>query len=64
MPIIQVQMLEGRSLEVKKSLMKEINEVVCRTLDVASNQVRILLDEYPKENWSTGGISKAEASNS
>lgn len=64
MPIIQVQMLEGRSLEVKKSLMKEINEVVCRTLDVAPNQVRILLDEYPKENWSTGGISKAEASNS
>lgn len=63
MPIIQVQMLEGRSSEVKNTLMKEMNEVVCRILNVSSDQVRILLNEYKEENWSVGGISKAELSN-
>jgi len=63
MPIIQIQMLEGRSTELKKELMKEINEVVCRTLEVLPVQVKVLINEYPKENWSTGGVTKAEESN-
>ncbi len=62
MPIIQVQMLEGRSTDVKNNLMKEMNEVVCRILNVSPNQVRILLNEYSEENWSIGGISKADLS--
>jgi len=63
MPIIQVQMLEGRSTDVKNNLLKEMNEVVCRILNVSPDQVRILLNEYPEENWSVGGISKTELSN-
>ncbi|MEH6938230.1 tautomerase family protein [Bacillus sp. JJ664] len=62
MPIIQVQMLEGRSTDVKNNLLKEMNEVVCRILDVSPEQVRILLNEYTEENWSIGGISKANQS--
>ncbi|WP_088043762.1 tautomerase family protein [Bacillus sp. EAC] len=62
MPIIQIQMLEGRSTELKKELMKEINEVVCRTLEVLPVQVKVLINEYPKGNWSTGGVTKAEES--
>ncbi|PGL72057.1 2-hydroxymuconate tautomerase [Bacillus sp. AFS055030] len=60
MPIIQIQLIEGRSPELKKQLMREINEVVCRTLDVGPPQVRILINEIKKENWSVGGVAKDE----
>lgn len=60
MPIIQIHMLEGRSSEVKKKLLKEMNEVICNTLEVNPHQVKILLNELPKEHWSTGGITKDE----
>jgi 4-oxalocrotonate tautomerase len=60
MPIIQIQLIEGRSPELKKQLMREINEVVCRTLNVQPAQVRILINEFEKENWSVGGVSKDE----
>ncbi|PEJ53673.1 MULTISPECIES: 2-hydroxymuconate tautomerase family protein [unclassified Bacillus (in: firmicutes)] len=60
MPIIQIQLLEGRSTELKKQLMREINEVVCRTLDVQPPQVRILINEFQNENWSVGGVAKDE----
>ncbi|MGG0178716.1 tautomerase family protein [Gottfriedia acidiceleris] len=60
MPIIQIQLIEGRSPELKKQLMRELNEVVCRTLDVQPPQVRILINEIQKENWSVGGVAKDE----
>ncbi|MEE6450660.1 2-hydroxymuconate tautomerase family protein [Gottfriedia acidiceleris] len=60
MPIIQIQLIEGRSPDLKKQLMREINEVVCRTLDVQPGQVRILINEFEKANWSVGGVAKDE----
>lgn len=60
MPIIQVNMLEGRNTSIKKELMKEITEVICQKLDVQPFQVKVLINEYPKDNWSSGGISKAD----
>ncbi|WP_088072431.1 tautomerase family protein [Gottfriedia luciferensis] len=63
MPIIQIHLLEGRNTEVKKQLMREMNEIVCRTLDVEPSQVRILINELQKENWSVSGIAKDEQTN-
>lgn len=63
MPLIQVSILEGRSSEVKKELIKEVTDAVVRTLGANPEVVRVLLYEMPKEHWGVGGVSKAEQPN-
>lgn len=59
MPLVQVSILEGRSLEVKQTLIKEVTDAVTRTLGANPESVRVLIYEMPKEHWGVGGVSKA-----
>lgn len=60
MPLVQLHILEGRPLEVKKRLIEEVTDAVCRTLGAAPDSVRVLLYELPKTHWAVGGKTMAE----
>ena len=55
MPIIQVYIAEGRTVEQKFAAMGAITDVVVRTLDVRPEQVRILINEVNPENFAIAG---------
>ena len=55
MPIIQVNVAEGRTVEQRAAAMAEITDAVVRTLDVRPEQVRILINEVSPENYSIAG---------
>ena len=55
MPIIQVYIAEGRTVEQKVAAMGAITDVVVRTLDVRPEQVRILINEVNPENFAIAG---------
>lgn len=55
MPIVSIKIAKGRSLDQKRNLVKEVAESVTRSLDVKRELVTIIIDEYDRENWSTGG---------
>jgi 4-oxalocrotonate tautomerase len=56
MPIIQVNLLEGRSAEIKRELIAEITQAVSRTLGNSPETIRVLLHEVPEENWGVAGV--------
>ncbi|WP_335377550.1 2-hydroxymuconate tautomerase family protein [Bacillus sp. JJ1122] len=58
MPIIQVQVLEGRSDEKIRELIAGITDSAVRTLEVKPEQVRVIVQPVPKKYWGVGGISK------
>jgi 4-oxalocrotonate tautomerase len=60
MPIINVQMLSGRTAEQKQQLIREIAEGTIRALGVPEQAIRILLTEVEPQHWGVGTISKAE----
>ncbi|GLV12544.1 4-oxalocrotonate tautomerase [Alicyclobacillus hesperidum] len=62
MPLVQMSILEGRSAEAKRALIREVTDAVVRTLGVQPDAVRVLLYEMPKANWAVGGVSKADSS--
>ena len=64
MPIIRIEMLEGRPPTVKTELMKRITDAVVETLKVEPEQVRVLLFELSPQHWAVGGKTKAETDNS
>lgn len=55
MPIIQVYIAEGRTVEQKVAAMGAITEAVVGTLDVRPEQVRILINEVNPENFAIAG---------
>ncbi len=58
MPIIEINLAEGRSAEMKQRLYREVTEAAMRSLDVPAEQVRIILREIPVENFAVGGQVK------
>ena len=55
MPFVTVKMAKGRSLEVKRRLVAELTKVIADILDVKPEWVTVLLEEYDRENWASGG---------
>lgn len=55
MPIIDVHILEGKTLDQKRNLVKGITEVCVAELGVKPEQVRIIYSEMKKEDFSLAG---------
>ncbi len=60
MPIVQVQLFEGRSLEMKRKLVSEMTKVICDVLEVSPDVVRIILNEMSHENFAIAGTLVSE----
>jgi len=60
MPIIHVHMLEGRTQELKKKLVANMTEAVVKSLGVKPEDVRIILMDMAKSNYSIAGVMKSE----
>ncbi|PGK37636.1 4-oxalocrotonate tautomerase [Bacillus anthracis] len=58
MPIIQIQIIEGRKQEQIQNLILDVTEVVAKNLDVDVGRVRVLVNEIPGSHWGVGGKSK------
>lgn len=55
MPLVIVKMLEGRSVEQKRRLAREITDVVTKFTGASEDQVDVIIEDYPKENWAKAG---------
>jgi len=60
MPIINVQLLIGRTAEQKRALIRELAEGAMRALDAPEASIRVLLTEVEPEHWGIGTESKAD----
>ena len=56
MPTIIVEADEGKTIDQKRGLVKDITEAVCKNYNVDSQVVTILLHEQKKENRAKGGV--------
>jgi 4-oxalocrotonate tautomerase len=55
MPIIQVNMIEGRTVEQKRALVSEITKVVCKCINTTSDRVTVIINDIPKTNLGNDG---------
>ncbi|WP_022976845.1 2-hydroxymuconate tautomerase [Nevskia ramosa] len=60
MPIIQFNLLEGRTVEQKRRLAQRVTETVVEVLGVKPENVRILIHEMGGEDFSVGGVTAAQ----
>ena len=55
MPVVVLKMLEGRSVEQKRKLARELTDVVVKNAGTTEDQVEVIIEDYPRENWAKGG---------
>ncbi len=62
MPIVQIHMIEGRSVEQKRALVQKVTDAVCETINVTPEHVKIILSDMAKHDYAIGGVLKLDAS--
>ncbi|OEO31316.1 4-oxalocrotonate tautomerase [Devosia insulae DS-56] len=56
MPEVLVHIVEGRSKESKKALMKDITDAVVKNFNVPAERVVVQIVESPRDSKSRGGV--------
>jgi 4-oxalocrotonate tautomerase len=56
MPVIQITISHGRSVEQKRELVKVLTRETARIMKTEEEKIRILIYEVSKENWGNAGI--------
>lgn len=55
MPIVRIELWEGRDVEIKKNLVKKITDDVVEVLKCPKEAVIVVLYDIPKHNWAQKG---------
>ena len=61
MPIIQVNLIEGRSDAQKEKLIAALTDGAVQALDAPRESVRVLIYELPASHWGVAGKAKGKA---
>ena len=56
MPTIRVELMEGRTPEQKKNLVKALTQAVADTLGSKPESVDVVLYDIKRSDWATGGV--------
>jgi 4-oxalocrotonate tautomerase len=59
MLVLKVTIMEGRSVEQKERLIRQLSEAAGRELGYPMEEVRVIIYEVPRGNWGIGGRSAA-----
>jgi 4-oxalocrotonate tautomerase len=60
MPIATIYLLEGRTPEQKKELIKNVSSAIIHTLAAPPESVRVILNEMPFDHYGIAGLPVLE----
>ena len=58
--LVEIVVFPGRDQALKKSAIVEITRLMVERMGIPANDVYILFQEQPKENWGSGGLNAIE----
>ena len=61
MPILQVEILKGRTVEQKREMVRKVTDAVTETLNCPKEAVRIIIREMEWENFAKAGVLKVDS---
>jgi 4-oxalocrotonate tautomerase len=60
-PLVRIDILEGRPPEVIEELHSRVASLVAEIIDSPLDRVRTYITEIPAENWGIGGVPASRA---
>jgi 4-oxalocrotonate tautomerase len=59
-PLIEVTLAAGRSLDQVRELIHEVHEAALRTVTTRPEHIRVIVREVPRSHWATGDVTLTE----
>lgn len=56
MPVVTVQLWEGRTVDQKRALSRAITEAMVVHADASPEALHVAIQEYPRESWARRGV--------
>lgn len=60
MPLITVQLFEGRTLDQKREYAKALTEASVKALGIDAGAVDVIFQDVKKSDWATAGVLWSE----
>jgi 4-oxalocrotonate tautomerase len=61
MPVVTVQMYEGRTVEQKRALVEAITRAMVDIAKTRSDAVNVIIQDVPRTNWGLDGKLASES---
>ena len=61
MPILQVELLKGRTVEQKREMVRKVTDAITETLNCPKEAVSIIIREMEWENYAKAGVLRADS---
>ena len=58
MPIVDITLIEGRSPDLKKKLIKAVTDAIETSIDAPRQSIRIIIREVPAAHFAVAGETK------
>jgi 4-oxalocrotonate tautomerase len=55
MPVVTIQMYEGRTVEQKRELVTAITEAIVRIAKTTPEATEVIIHDIPRHNWGIAG---------
>ena len=55
MPVVKIDMWEGRTKEQKEKLIKSVTDTIASTLEIPKEHITVIINDIPKTNWGLKG---------
>lgn len=62
MPLIDMSLVEGRSSEEIRGLVRAVTDCVAKELDIPGEAITVLVRDVPHDRWAIGGVTVADRS--
>ena len=56
MPVVTVQLWEGRTVEQKRALTRAITDAMVEHAGARPDGLHVIIQEYSRENWARAGV--------
>jgi len=60
MPIVTINMLDGRDKNKKRELIRNITDTITETLEIPAETVRVILNEIEDDHYGIAGLPVKE----
>ena len=55
MPLITIDMLEGRTVEQKRELVESMSKLISEKINTPIDHVTVIIRDIPRHNWGSRG---------
>jgi 4-oxalocrotonate tautomerase len=63
-PVVTIQMWEGRSVDDKRALARAVTDAMVEHAGADPGGLHVIIQEYPLENWARAGVLGVDRSRS